>query len=227
MSLTASRAVWEHTQRPKQTALLVLLALADRANDSGGCWPAVSTIAAMVGTSERHVRRVLVELETSGWVARTERPGRPTFYRITPPTPDTQVSPDVEVSPDTQVRDPGHPGPKPLTPRSGAPDTQVSRTTSNHQGTSKGTSSTRATLLAAGLAPEEYLAFIRSLHADSPGGLVAHLQRSGHLAERIAEFREAQAVQPLDRQGETLRRELERAREADAASAVPQIGSAS
>ncbi|MBU4214309.1 MAG: helix-turn-helix domain-containing protein [Actinobacteria bacterium] len=124
MSIDITRAVWEDAHF-SQTALLVLLALADHANEDGVCWPSVARLATRVRTSERHVQRVLGDLEQAGWLTRDERPGRSTVFRVTPPTPDTQVTPDMEVTPDTQVREG-------VTPRSERGDTQV---TQNHQRT--------------------------------------------------------------------------------------------
>lgn len=124
MSIEITRAVWEDANF-SQTALLVLLALADHANDDGVCWPSVARLATRVRTSERHVQRILGNLEQAGWLTRDERPGRSTVFRVTPPTPDPHVTPDLGVTPDTQVGGG-------VTPRSERGDTQV---TQNHQRT--------------------------------------------------------------------------------------------
>ncbi len=123
-------AVWEHAPF-QQTTLLVLLALADHASDDGTAWPAVPRIAARARTTERHVRRILSDLEAAGWVQRTERAGTSSVYRLTPDlnvTPDAHVTPDAEVSttPDAEVS-------PPRTPTSATPDPHVSQTVTNHQ----------------------------------------------------------------------------------------------
>lgn len=51
--------VWDYSQA-KGTPLLVLLSLADFADDEGECWPSISTIAKKCRLAdERHVRRVI------------------------------------------------------------------------------------------------------------------------------------------------------------------------
>jgi len=46
--------------------LLVLLALADHANDKGVCWPGVARVARKARMSERHVQRILRKLQRAG-----------------------------------------------------------------------------------------------------------------------------------------------------------------
>lgn len=57
--------VWDYS-RQSGSSLLVLLALADFANDQGTCWPSVSTVADKARISERHAQRILRELVQSG-----------------------------------------------------------------------------------------------------------------------------------------------------------------
>jgi hypothetical protein len=52
---------------------LVLLALADQANDSGVCFPGQRTLAAKCGLSERRLRDQLVALEKGGYIERKQR----------------------------------------------------------------------------------------------------------------------------------------------------------
>lgn len=54
------------------SARLVLRCLADHAGDSPECWPAVRTLAADCGLSDRQTRRILRELQAAGWF--TTRP---------------------------------------------------------------------------------------------------------------------------------------------------------
>jgi len=67
--------VWENS---KQTAskLLMLLALADAANDQGYCWPAVGTLALKTRMSERNARYLLRQLEESGDISTVEPGGK-------------------------------------------------------------------------------------------------------------------------------------------------------
>lgn len=47
---------------------LVLMALADFANDQGKCWPCIATIATKTGASESTVKRLVKELISDGYV---------------------------------------------------------------------------------------------------------------------------------------------------------------
>ena len=53
---------WAWHQDLKPVPKLVLMALADAADDQGTCWPSVATIANKVGVSTRTVRRVMQAL---------------------------------------------------------------------------------------------------------------------------------------------------------------------
>jgi len=72
MSIKRMTAIWD---KPPVggSALLVLLALADNANDEGVCWPSIATLAHKCVLSERQVQRMLRSLETRGLVRTEER----------------------------------------------------------------------------------------------------------------------------------------------------------
>ena len=53
---------WAWEQKLKPTPKLILMALADAANDFGVCWPSVSTVATKCCVSIRTVRRVMQQL---------------------------------------------------------------------------------------------------------------------------------------------------------------------
>jgi hypothetical protein len=64
LSITLMSAVWRiHCNTPAEK--LVLLALADNANDDGACWPSRSTIARKTGLSEQGVRNQVESLSKS------------------------------------------------------------------------------------------------------------------------------------------------------------------
>lgn len=65
MSIKVSAWVWKHAKH-RGTQKLLLLALADFANDSGVCWPSVSSLADRIGEGERHIHRLIKELVASG-----------------------------------------------------------------------------------------------------------------------------------------------------------------
>lgn len=58
-------SVWEHS-RAKGSGLLVLLAIADFANDSGVAWPSIDTIAKKARTGVRRTQDLVKELESLG-----------------------------------------------------------------------------------------------------------------------------------------------------------------
>lgn len=65
MSLKAYQAVWEHSTA-RGTDLLVLLALADFADEKGCSWPSIDAIAKKARISQRAVQRHIKSLEESG-----------------------------------------------------------------------------------------------------------------------------------------------------------------
>ena len=67
MSIMVMSHVWENAP-VEAGSLLVLLALADHADDSGHCWPSVRRLAEKARLSRRHTQRVLRELETDGLI---------------------------------------------------------------------------------------------------------------------------------------------------------------
>lgn len=64
------------------TQKIVLISLADQANDDGVCWPSVRTIEKRTCLSERAVRSSVRQLEELGILKRNERAGRSTYYII-------------------------------------------------------------------------------------------------------------------------------------------------
>ena len=121
MSIRLTSQVWD-SGRYEQTALLVLLTLADQANDEGVCWPAVSTIAARARCSARYVRTLLGQFEKDGWLSIEHREGKPSMYRLTIPTPEPQITPEPQMR-------------TPLNPSSATPEPQITQTIKNHQRT--------------------------------------------------------------------------------------------
>lgn len=126
MSIKATDLVWAHS-RAIGNARLVLLAIADHANDRGECWPSLARLAEMCRIDVRSVRRNLAALEAAGEITRTLKTGRKTTYRIAL-TPDAGVPPDATVTPDAGV-------PPPRTLASETPDAGVPLTVKNHHRT--------------------------------------------------------------------------------------------
>lgn len=65
MSVRVISAVWEHS-KAHGSGLLVLLAIADFANDSGAAWPSIETIAKKARTGVRRTQDLLKELVRIG-----------------------------------------------------------------------------------------------------------------------------------------------------------------
>jgi hypothetical protein len=84
--------------------LVVLLALADRANDSGECWPGIETLASDAWLSPRWVRTVIADLEQDGLLETTRSSGRGNRYRLclNPGTEDRGVENPGTIDPGTQ-----------------------------------------------------------------------------------------------------------------------------
>ena len=83
MSIKVSSEVWKGS-RNKSGNLLVLLALADHANDQGFAWPGVPLLAREARLCQRHTRRCLKELVASGEMEILPRqaPSGKTLYKI-------------------------------------------------------------------------------------------------------------------------------------------------
>ena len=75
MSIKQMSQVWERAD-VQQGHLLVLLALADWANDKGVCWPSIPSIARKSRMGVRQVRRILADLESKKIITREEHRGR-------------------------------------------------------------------------------------------------------------------------------------------------------
>lgn len=83
MSIRVMTRVWDYADA-SGGELLVLLALADFAEDSGICYPIVATVAKKARLSERQAHRVLSDLTARGEVATIPGGGRgkPTRYAV-------------------------------------------------------------------------------------------------------------------------------------------------
>src|ERR1700734_2922107 len=67
MSIAVMTDVWKHS-KASGTGLLVLLALADNANDQGECWPSIAYVARKCRIDTRTTQRQIRGLETLGEV---------------------------------------------------------------------------------------------------------------------------------------------------------------
>lgn len=65
MSVKIMSRVWDHSGQDGST-LLVLLALADHADEDGVCWPGIERVAHKARVSERQAQRIIKTLEDKG-----------------------------------------------------------------------------------------------------------------------------------------------------------------
>ncbi len=65
MSIKVMTRVWEHSKQ-KASNLLLLIALADNANDEGICWPGLEYLHKKIRMSRRQTQRLIDKLETCG-----------------------------------------------------------------------------------------------------------------------------------------------------------------
>lgn len=112
MSIKLMTAVWEREDLTS-THKLVLLALADWANDEGLCWPSINRLAVKTSMAGRSVQRLIRQLEEMGFIRREEEIGKGNRYwikipltechpchSVTPPLTECHPTPDT-VSPNT------------------------------------------------------------------------------------------------------------------------------
>ncbi len=107
-------AVWDREDL-SSTQKLVLLSLADWANDEGLCWPSIERLAIKTSMAGRSVQRIIRDLESMGFVKRDEVLGKGNRYwisipltechpchSVTPPLTESHPTPDT-VSPNTPI----------------------------------------------------------------------------------------------------------------------------
>jgi len=90
MSIKRVTSIWDKSTH-SGTALLVLLALADNADDNGLAWPSIPTLAQRARCGERAVKTHIQTLERSGELRTFRRKGRHNFYIVTVGLDQTQI----------------------------------------------------------------------------------------------------------------------------------------
>ena len=82
MSIKIMSLVWELNLPTTQK--MVLLALADNANDQGVCWPSISTLEVKTSLHRATVIRVIADLESDRHLTRSSETGKTNTYSIHP-----------------------------------------------------------------------------------------------------------------------------------------------
>jgi hypothetical protein len=106
MSVHVSSVVWRLSLG--STEKLVMLALADIANDDGEAYPSNRLLMERTGLSDRAIQKALTKLQDAGYLGREMRAGRSTIYRLLPSKPPNDVHPERR-SPRTTFTDRGEP----------------------------------------------------------------------------------------------------------------------
>lgn len=84
MSVRVMTAVWEINLPASDK--IVLLALADCANDEGLCWPGMATLVEKCSKGERTIQAAIQRLVTAGHLTRKPVPGKGVRYIVHPDT---------------------------------------------------------------------------------------------------------------------------------------------
>lgn len=89
MSIRLMSLIFEKEKSTTGSKRLVLLAIADNANDEGVCWPAITTIARKANISRAYAKQLVHELRDDGYIQITRRPRKDNrdetnLYRIMP-----------------------------------------------------------------------------------------------------------------------------------------------
>jgi hypothetical protein len=102
MSVRLIADVLDHVHGIPTGRKLLLVCLADHANDQGISWPSQQTLARRMGVSDRQVRTMLVELVDGGLVEVIPRGGKSNYYKVLVPRNSTST-PEPEFHPGTEV----------------------------------------------------------------------------------------------------------------------------
>jgi hypothetical protein len=98
VSVRVMSLVWEINLPDSEK--IVLLALADCANDEGQCWPSMATLARKCSKTDRTVQAAMKSLVTAGHVTRIEVPGRGCRYCVHPVIASEKASPPKPLPPE-------------------------------------------------------------------------------------------------------------------------------
>ncbi len=83
MSIAWMTRVFASPEPTQATERLMLLALADNANDQGVCWPSMNTLRLKCALQTiRGAEKVVARLESAGFVKRELRDGKTTVYHL-------------------------------------------------------------------------------------------------------------------------------------------------
>lgn len=129
MSITLMAQAWS-SGPDDRSELLVLLALADFANDKGECWPSMVTIGDKARMSDRGARKVVRKLEEQGYIRCIKNGGRGgSNHYIVCPIVNPEHSSAPPENPERGDTKPGTPVPQTRNPRSDKPSRTIKNLT--------------------------------------------------------------------------------------------------
>lgn len=112
MSVRTMTLVWD-LELPDSDKI-VLLALADCANDEGHCWPSVASLVRKCSKSERTIQGCIKRLVDEGHLTRREVPGKGCNYTVHPRFPATaEIAPRRNCAPQGTTQTPAAAADKP------------------------------------------------------------------------------------------------------------------
>ena len=140
MSVRLIADVLEHVHNVTSGQKLLLICLANYANDKGECWPSISSLAAQADVTPRHVSGMIHDLVKAGYLTVREQSGKSNSYtlRIVQPTNPSSGVP-------TKPSAPLNPA-SPLNPSSGDPRTTVHPPTNHSSGVPTNHSSSKPSI---------------------------------------------------------------------------------
>ena len=104
MSIKLMSEIWDN-QDPQLTGskLVIMLCLADHANDNGECWPSIARLAERARIAPANVTRHIKELEAAGYLIVTRTSGTHNTYVVSA-TPGASAPPPSAPAPSHPAR---------------------------------------------------------------------------------------------------------------------------
>ena len=125
MSIKLMSEIWDN-QDPQLTGskLVIMLCLADHANDNGECWPSIARLAERARIAPANVTRHIKELEAAGYLIVTRTSGTHNTYVVSATPHANPILPPATVRlgdhPPATVWREGHPRASAIPPRAPA-----------------------------------------------------------------------------------------------------------
>jgi len=103
MSIKCMQRVWELSNQ-KGGSLLIMLAIADNADDDGYAWPNIRTLAKKTRLNERHLKRAIQQIELSGELLVSRNEGKLNQYIVKTGLTDDAIKETIKIRNFAQAR---------------------------------------------------------------------------------------------------------------------------